>query len=242
MFHDYKLSVNSKNRDEINFGEVAFFVRRLEGQEMTGGLRVKHRNKRVEQVLDAADALFRQQGYEITKIEEIAELASVAPASVYNYFKNKPNLLMEIALRHVRAALPERRKFLENLPDDPIKGILAFERLLADQAVRHLTRECWRVVMSAQFLDTGGIAHRTGKRLDLLLRRQYMRMLAAYQQNGRIKPDVDLPVLCDLLLGIGSAALARLVTSSAMTPEAMREWGIPHLEMVLRGVIEEPKQ
>ncbi|WP_411905797.1 TetR/AcrR family transcriptional regulator [Rhizobium mayense] len=207
---------------------------------MTGGLRFKHRKKRVEQVLDAADTLFREQGYEITKIEEIAELASVAPASVYNYFKNKPNLLMEIALRHVQAALPERRKFLENLPDDPVEGILGFERLLADQAVRHLTRECWRVVMSAQFLDTGGIAHRTGKRLDLLLRRQYMRMLAAYQQNGRIKPDIELSVLCDLLLGIGSAVLARLVTSSTMKPEAMREWGIPHLEMVLRGVIEDP--
>lgn len=240
MFHDYKLSVNSKNRDEFSFDENSYFHDRVEGQDMTGGLRFKHRKKRVEQVLDAADALFREQGYEITKIEEIAELASVAPASVYNYFKNKPNLLMEIALRHVQAALPERRKFLENLPDDPVEGILAFERLLADQAVRHLTRECWRVVMSAQFLDTGGIAHRTGKRLDLLLRRQYMRMLAAYQQNGRIKPDIELSVLCDLLLGIGSAALTRLVTSSTMKPEAMREWGIPHLEMVLRGVIEDP--
>ncbi len=209
---------------------------------MAKGLRVKHKNKRVEQVLDAADALFRQQGYEITKIEDIAELASVAPASVYNYFKNKPNLLMEIALRHVRTALPERRKFLENLPEDPVEGILAFERMLADQAVRHLTRECWRIVLSAQFLDAGGVAHRTGKRLDLLLRRQYVRMLNLYQQNGRIKPDVDLTVLCDLLLGIGGTALARLVTSTSMTVDAMREWGIPHLKMVLAGVVVAPTE
>lgn len=204
---------------------------------MAKGLRVKHKNQRVEQVLDAADALFREQGYEITKIEEIAEQASVAPASVYNYFKNKPNLLMEIALRHVRSALPERRKFLNNLPEDPIEGIITFERMLADQAVRHLTRESWRIVMSAQFLDTDGVAHRTGKRLDLLLRRQYVLMLSVYQQNGRIKPDVDIAVLCDLLLGIGSAALVRLVTSTTMTVEAMREWGIPHLQMVLSGVV-----
>ena len=204
---------------------------------MAKGLRVKHKNQRVEQVLDAADALFREQGYEITKIEEIAEQVSVAPASVYNYFKNKPNLLMEIALRHVRSALPERRKFLNNLPEDPIEGIITFERMLADQAVRHLTRESWRIVMSAQFLDTDGVAHRTGKRLDLLLRRQYVLMLSVYQQNGRIKPDVDIAVLCDLLLGIGSAALVRLVTSTTMTVEAMREWGIPHLQMVLSGVV-----
>ena len=209
---------------------------------MAKGLRVKHKNQRVEQVLDAADALFREQGYEITKIEEIAEQASVAPASVYNYFKNKPNLLMEIALRHVRSALPERRKFLNNLPQDPIEGIIAFERMLADQAVRHLTRESWRIVMSAQFLDTEGVAHRTGKRLDLLLRRQYVRMLSVYQQNGQIKPDVDIVVLCDLLLGIGSAALVRLVTSTTMTVEAMRDWGIPHLKMVLSGVVVETEK
>lgn len=209
---------------------------------MAKGLRVKHKNKRVEQVLDAADALFREQGYEITKIEEIAEQASVAPASVYNYFKNKPNLLMEIALRHVRTAVPERRKFIENLPDDPVEGILSFERMLADQAVRHLTRESWRVVMSARFLDTGGVAHRTGRRLDLVLRRQYMSMLSRYQQSQRIKADVDLSVLCDLLLGIGSAALERLVTSSTMTVEAMREWGIPHLQLVLSGVVQEGRK
>ncbi|TIM80198.1 MAG: TetR/AcrR family transcriptional regulator [Mesorhizobium sp.] len=108
---------------------------------MAKGLWEKHKIKRTEQVLDAADALFRDQGYEETKIEEIAELASVASATVYNYFKNKPNLLMEIALRHIRAAVPERREFIANMPDDPMDGIIEFEKLLADQAVRH--RNLW---------------------------------------------------------------------------------------------------
>jgi AcrR family transcriptional regulator len=86
-------------------------------------LRQKHKRRRTAQVLDAADALFAEQGYEATRIEEIAESASVAPATVYNYFATKPNLLMELALRHVHAALPERRAFLQNLPQEPTKGI-----------------------------------------------------------------------------------------------------------------------
>lgn len=203
---------------------------------MAKGLREKHRAKRTEQVLDAADALFRDQGYEDTKIEEIAELASVASATVYNYFKNKPNLLMEIALRHIRAAVPERRKLIEALPDDPMEGIIEFEKLLADQAVRHLTPECWRVVMSAQFVDTDGVAHRTARRLDLIIRRQYMGILSDYQQKGAIRTDIDLPTLCDILIGIGNAALARLVTTPSMKVEHMREIGLPHLRLVLSGV------
>lgn len=204
---------------------------------MAKGLREKHKIKRTEQVLDAADTLFRDQGYEDTKIEEIAELASVASATVYNYFKNKPNLLMEIALRHIRVAVPERRKFIESLSDDPMQGIIEFEKLLADQAVRHLTPECWRVVMSAQFVDTDGVAHRTARRLDLIIRRQYVAILSNYQEKGRIRPEVDISVLCDILIGIGNAALARLVTNPSMQIATMREIGLPHLRLVLSGVV-----
>lgn len=209
---------------------------------MAKGLWEKHKIKRTEQVLDAADTLFRDQGYEETKIEEIAELASVASATVYNYFKNKPNLLMEIALRHIRAAVPERREFIATMPDDPMEGIIEFEKLLADQAVRYLTPECWRVVMSAQFVDTDGVAHRTARRLDLIIRRQYSAILADYQRKGRIRADVDISVLCDILIGIGNAALAKLVTSPAMQVETMREIGLPHLRMVLSGVTTSPAQ
>jgi AcrR family transcriptional regulator len=87
------------------------------------------RERRVTKVLDAAQELFATRGYEATLVAEIAQSASVAPATIYNYFSTKPNLLMELALRHVRAALPERRAFLQSLPDDPPKGIEAFERL-----------------------------------------------------------------------------------------------------------------
>lgn len=204
---------------------------------MAKGLREKHKIKRTEQVLDAADALFRDRGYEETKIEEIAELASVASATVYNYFKNKPNLLMEIALRHIRAAVPERRRFIETMPDDPMEGIIEFEKLLADQAVRHLTPECWRVVMSAQFTDTEGVAHRTARRLDLIIRRQYAALLAKYQEKGRFRADVDLAVLCDILIGIGNAALARFVTTPSMGIDTMKELCLPHHRMVLSGVV-----
>ena len=69
---------------------------------------------------------------------------------LYNYFSTKPNLLMELALRHVRAALPERRAFLKNLPESPLEGIEAFKRLLTEQALRRLSRECWRTMHQAR--------------------------------------------------------------------------------------------
>ena len=57
---------------------------------------------------------------------------------------------MELALRHVRAALPERRAVLKNLPESPLEGIEAFKRLLTEQALRRLSRECWRTMHQAR--------------------------------------------------------------------------------------------
>ena len=88
---------------------------------------------------------------------------SVAPVTIYKYFSTKPNLLMELALRHVRAALPERRAFLKNLPENPLEGIEAFERhARGTGALRRLSRECWRTMMAAQIVRTAGSRRQNG--------------------------------------------------------------------------------
>lgn len=209
---------------------------------MAGGrLREKHKRLRAEQVLDAAEHLFSQKGYEATRIETIAEKASVAPATVYNYFATKPNLLMELAMRHVHAALPERRSFIRNLPDDPVTGILAFERLLAEQAMRHLSRESWRVIMSAQYLEPDGRASRTGVRLNTLIKRHYIRLILSYQQRGRLDAAVDPVALAELIVGITTFIFSNFISSSSGTVEEMLAKGATHINFILGSIIRVPE-
>src|SRR5262249_30214083 len=135
------------------------------------------RERRVTKGLDAAQEVFATRGYEGAPVAGIAASASGAPPTLYQYFSTKPTPLLELALRHVRAALPERRAFLKNLPENPLEGIEAFERLLAEQALRHLSRECWRTMMAAQILEPRGRATRTGARLNDLIKRQYVQII-----------------------------------------------------------------
>jgi AcrR family transcriptional regulator len=200
-------------------------------------LREKHKQRRAAQVLDAAQTLFAEQGYEATRIEEIAETASVAPATVYNYFSTKSNILMQLALRHVRAALPERRALIRNPPDDPIRGIHAFEKLLADQAMRYLSRECWRIILAAQYLEPGGRAHRTGVRLNLLIKRQYIRLLRTYQLRGRLARWVDLTTLSELIVGITTWNFAKRVSSPSMGVPELLQIGAPQIELIMAGLV-----
>jgi AcrR family transcriptional regulator len=197
------------------------------------GLRALHKKQRFEQVLEAASDLFGQHGYEGTHIEAIAEQALVAPATIYNYFSTKPNLLMELALRHVRTALPERRKLMEDLPDDPVEAILAFEALLARQNMRHLSRECWRVIMSAQYIEPDGPASRTGVRLNMLIRRQYVRLFRAFQQRGKLRADVDPFLLSDVIVDVTTAHFGNFVASETPTVTNMLERGERQIRLIM---------
>ncbi|MCB8877548.1 TetR/AcrR family transcriptional regulator [Acidisoma silvae] len=200
-------------------------------------LRKKGKQRRIEQVLDAAQALFHEQGYNATKIEDIAKRASVVPGTVYNYFSTKPNILMQLALRHVEAALPERRRFMARLPSAPIDGIFAFECLLAEQALRHLSRESWRALMAAQYLEPEGPVHRTGLRLNLLIKRQYVTILATYQQRGRIQAWVHVAELADLIVGITTWNFSRRIASSTMSQADVLRIGGPQLRLIMEGLL-----
>jgi AcrR family transcriptional regulator len=204
---------------------------------VSGNLREKHRRNRVTQVLDAAAELFAHRGYEATRIEQIAEQASVAPATIYNYFDTKPNLLLALALRHVRQAIPERRSFLAKLPADPVKGFTAFERLLAEQALRHLSRDCWRIILSAQFLEPAGRAASTGARLATLISLQYVQIIRAYQARGRIRPDVDPASLADLIVGITTMDFGRFVARADGTIEEMLSIGVKRIKLIMTGLL-----
>lgn len=48
------------------------------------------------QILDAATQVFAKQGFHRTTIREIAKAAGVADGTIYNYFENKPALLIGI--------------------------------------------------------------------------------------------------------------------------------------------------
>lgn len=65
----------------------------------------------VQKVLDAAMEELRQVGFEAMTLRTVAHRASVAPATVYNYFSSKNHVVAEIFWRlvndHVRDASPD---------------------------------------------------------------------------------------------------------------------------------------
>lgn len=59
----------------------------------------EQKEKRKEEVIAAAVEVFKEKGIENSKMTDIAEKAEVGVASVYRYFKTKPDLVVEAAIK-----------------------------------------------------------------------------------------------------------------------------------------------
>ena len=154
--------------------------------------RTRHRLERLDRVYDAAIELFIEKGYDATTMEEIAERADVARASVFNYFDRKTALLDEWTARR-------RRRIAE---------ILAAEHLEADSIELTLTR--WFAVISAENENrrAESVALMTGcvNNLNLIADHPLGRLLGSYltaaKRKGEIRRNVD-PERAGMLLAVG---------------------------------------
>jgi len=57
---------------------------------------IKRDNKRPHQILNAAIALFRDRGFEATRLEDVADEAGVSKATIYLYFESKEDLFFAL--------------------------------------------------------------------------------------------------------------------------------------------------
>jgi AcrR family transcriptional regulator len=76
------------------------------------GLRERKKARTRAQLQEHALRLFREQGYQETTVEEIAEAAEVSPTTVYRYFPTKPDLVIyddldEVMIEAFRSQPPE---------------------------------------------------------------------------------------------------------------------------------------
>lgn len=58
-------------------------------------------------LLEAADVLFLEKGFEATTVEEVAAMADVAKGTFFNYFESKEALLVALLSQHINRVLED---------------------------------------------------------------------------------------------------------------------------------------
>ncbi len=111
----------------------------------------RHRQTQAD-IAAAAVALFTQQGYDVTTMEQVAEAAGVSRRTAYRHFPAKEELLNShprLWLGHYNAVLASRRPD-EATRDCCRRGLLAVAEVIEENRVAVL--EAWAVVASTEAL------------------------------------------------------------------------------------------
>lgn len=180
------------------------------------GLRERQKADRTGRILDAASRLFRTQGYDAVRIEDIAAAAEVSTGTCYNYFSTKGDLLLAIVSMEVEEVVAAGRALVENPPPEIAQALRALLRLYYDHSLHYLSKEMWRKAMafSIEAPDTPFSQRYT--ELDAMLATQVCDLLSALKARGLTRPDVDPATLGQIIFHTLNQLFTEFVKQDAM--------------------------
>lgn len=138
------------------------------------GYERRTKNKQ-DKIKKAALELFKEFGIEKTSINEVAKKAHVSPASIYNYFKTKDGLVIEVA-RDILESTIEEKEALWN-------GNLPFNVLL-EQAIKNqnLFINSTNLEFLKIFIEESNDADEV---IDEIFNKRYLDLLDQFIEKGR---------------------------------------------------------
>jgi AcrR family transcriptional regulator len=163
------------------------------------GLRAKHKADRDRRILEAAAELFRTAGYEGAKIEAIAAEAEVSIGTIYNYYRNKGDLLVAIVSMEVNEVLNAGRGVVAEPPKNVGDALDTLIGIYIEHSLNYLSKEMWRQAMAISTQQPDSPFGRTYTGLDRALTGQICALIAKLQELGLVRRAADMRSLGELL-------------------------------------------
>lgn len=74
-----------------------------------------------QSILDAAIKVFAEVGYNKARIQDIAKIAGVADGTIYQYFRNKQDILFDVATKKTEEVISTQNQLLNGIKDSDYK-------------------------------------------------------------------------------------------------------------------------
>lgn len=199
-------------------------------------LRERKKTMRREAILTCARRLFGNRGFDSTAMESIAECADISPATLYNFFPTKLDILTELYGRDIERHLEDSRKGLRIDDLDVVDAVVAlvaslFEAL--DGFDRGLLR---RVTLNAL---NEGPDRDAGARYVLVeaeMADEIEALLRARQTAGELSPGVDLEGVARAIFACGNGEYYVWLGDDAAELADVIQRVRRHIEIILASV------
>ncbi len=186
------------------------------------GLRARQKADRDRRILRAAAQLFRETGYDRSKMEAIAALAEVSIGTVYNYYQNKGDLLVAIVSLEVNEVLSAGETLVAAPPVDVEAAVNAIITIYLDHSLVYLDKDMWRNAMAITTRQPDSPFGREYRILDTRLANQVCGLIARLQQAGRVRGDVDVQAVGEMFFNNTNMMFIVYVKDEAMSLAALK--------------------
>jgi AcrR family transcriptional regulator len=200
-------------------------------------LREKQKERRKKSILSATTALFVNKGYRDTTVEEVAELAEVGVATVYNYFYSKNELALALFLQGTKELMEEGRTIIDNPPPDAIEAVSAllitYLKGMTERYDKRLLRELIAVALTEQLSY-----RKRALGLDFMLIGQLSELIEHFRKRGQITEEVKTDEAALLLYGIFCIDFMVFIVDDSMTLEKLTQSIRYRVKLIFNGLVQ----
>jgi AcrR family transcriptional regulator len=180
------------------------------------GLRERQKADRTGRILKAASTLFRAEGYDAARIEDIAALAEVSAGTCYNYFSTKGDLLLAIVSMEVEEVLEAGQAVVAAPPPDVEAALNLLIQLYYGHSLHYLSKEMWRRAMAISIEAPATPFSQRYTALDAKLATQVCHLIKALQARGVARRDVGAEVIGQIMFNNLNQMFIEFVKADAM--------------------------
>jgi AcrR family transcriptional regulator len=159
---------------------------------------------RREHILDAAEQCFARAGFHRTTMHDICKEAGISPGALYVYFDSKESLIAGISERD-RAEFAERLAALASAPEF-LQSLKELGEHYFVHEPAHKRRMCIEIGLESTRNERVGAIFRD---VDGFVVKGFEQLFQRMKDEGRIAPDLDIPMLTQTFLLIGDGLFWR---------------------------------
>jgi len=165
---------------------------------MEAAIRTRNKqNDKYQRILEAAVKVFAEQGFFQSTISQIAKVAGVADGTIYLYFKNKEDILVQIFAFKTKQVFEGFREEVDRV-SDPVEKLrnLVRRHLEEFQKDRHMA-----VVYQSETHQTSRRAEEQIREMSKLYLDLISEIVEQGQEDGCIRKDLYLGLVRRFIIG-----------------------------------------
>jgi AcrR family transcriptional regulator len=200
----------------------------ISGKEQITGLRERKKARLRQQIVETALHLFRQRGYENTRIDDIVQTLEISQPTFFRYFPSKDAVLREVGRPFARQAEILKSELSTKATTE--QRLRRFYETLGN--VTEVGRPLWQAVILAGAMDPVRSPELRGaEAATVSLLRE---IIAEGQKNGEISRDFPVVHLAEFMEGLFNTVVRQWAVDLT-GPHKLTERVRNAVEFFLRG-------